>query len=70
MNNAPTPSRRHHGLARIQLAHTLKTLYEKGASIRTLHKETQYSYGKIHRLLHEAGTTFRPRGGHRPHPPN
>ncbi|MGW0895345.1 helix-turn-helix domain-containing protein [Saccharopolyspora sp. NPDC002578] len=37
--------------------------------MRALHEKTRLSYGKVHRLLNEVGTTFRPRGGHRPHPP-
>ena len=38
--------------------------YYDGASIRGLSAELGMSYGLIHRLLREAGVTFRPRGGY------
>ena len=41
-------------------------LYAKGKSIREISEATGASYGKIHRLLGEAGVTLRPRGGSRP----
>ncbi|MBC7273846.1 MAG: transcriptional regulator [Streptomyces sp.] len=41
----------------------LKKAYDKGASIRTLAQGCGRSYGFVHRLLTEAGTTMRPRGG-------
>nr|WP_184485415.1 helix-turn-helix domain-containing protein [Saccharopolyspora gloriosae] len=63
MHEANTPHRRHCGLERVQLAQQLKASYENGATIRSLRAETQLSYGKVHRLLAEAGTTFRSRGG-------
>lgn len=41
-------------------------LYAKGKSIREISEATGASYGKIHRLLNEAGVALRPRGGSRP----
>lgn len=37
--------------------------YEKGASIRDLAREHGRSYGFVHKLLEEEGTSMRPRGG-------
>jgi hypothetical protein len=37
--------------------------YDSGASIRALAEETGRSYGGVHRLLEDAKTTFRSRGG-------
>ncbi|MBK3643696.1 helix-turn-helix domain-containing protein [Streptomyces sp. MBT33] len=51
------------GPARDKLAAQLKTAYDSGASIRTLAEGTGRSYGFIHRILTEAGTTLRGRGG-------
>ena len=48
---------------RDQLLHELRNAYERGASIRTLVATTGRSYGSIHSMLHESGTTMRSRGG-------
>ncbi|MFB7293596.1 helix-turn-helix domain-containing protein [Actinacidiphila glaucinigra] len=57
------PRRRRPDTNRDQLTQDLKTQYEQGKSIRVLAKEAGRSYGSVHRLLHNANTTFRPRGG-------
>ena len=49
--------------AREQLLHDLRSAYEGGASIRTLVASTGRSYGSIHSMLRESGTTMRSRGG-------
>lgn len=49
--------------AREQLLGELRYAYEGGASIRTLVASTGRSYGSIHSLLLESGTTMRSRGG-------
>lgn len=41
----------------------LRSAYENGASIRTLVASTGRSYGSIHSMLRESGTTMRSRGG-------
>jgi len=41
------------------------SLYKKGKSIREISEQIECSYGKTHRLLTDAGVTFRPRGGSR-----
>ncbi|BBX61067.1 transcriptional regulator [Mycobacterium saskatchewanense] len=41
----------------------LRNAYEGGASIRTLAATTGRSYGAIHSMLVESGTTMRSRGG-------
>ncbi|OBK22239.1 transcriptional regulator [Mycobacterium asiaticum] len=46
-----------------QLLHDLRNAYERGASIRNLAASTGRSYGSIHSLLRESGTTMRSRGG-------
>ena len=48
---------------REQLLHELRNAYESGASIRNLAATTGRSYGSIHSLLLESGTTMRSRGG-------
>ncbi|MCV7379993.1 transcriptional regulator [Mycobacterium alsense] len=48
---------------RDQLLHELRNAYEGGASIRTLAATTGKSYGSIHSMLLESGTTLRGRGG-------
>jgi len=53
------------GPQREKLAKSMRKAYEKGATVRTLHEETGRSFGAIQRLLAEAGTTMRPRGGAR-----
>jgi hypothetical protein len=52
------------------LLHELRNAYESGASIRNLVAATGRSYGSIHNLLLESGTTMRSRGGpnHTSHP--
>ncbi|CAJ1504484.1 helix-turn-helix domain-containing protein [[Mycobacterium] burgundiense] len=49
--------------ARDQLLGDLRSAYEAGASIRTLVANTGRSYGSIHAMLRESGTTMRSRGG-------
>jgi hypothetical protein len=46
-----------------QLLHELRSAYEGGASIRNLVTSTGRSYGSIHSMLRESGTTMRSRGG-------
>lgn len=41
----------------------LRSAYEGGASIRSLVASTGRSYGSIHSMLRESGTTMRSRGG-------
>jgi hypothetical protein len=48
---------------RDQLMRELRNAYEGGASIRTLVATTGRSYGSIHSMLLESGTTLRGRGG-------
>lgn len=55
--------RRVTGTERDKLAVELKKKYESGTSIRTLAESTGRSYGFIHRVLSESGTTLRGRGG-------
>jgi hypothetical protein len=49
--------------SRDELLNELRHEYEKGASIRTLVATTGKSYGSIHSMLRESGTTMRSRGG-------
>ena len=49
--------------ARDEFVNELKSAYEGGASIRTLVASTGRSYGSIHSMLRESGTTMRSRGG-------
>ncbi|KNE83398.1 hypothetical protein ADZ36_05775 [Streptomyces fradiae] len=45
-------------------ANALRAHYEKsGKSIRRLAAETGRAYASVHKVLGDAGTTFRPRGG-------
>lgn len=46
----------------------LQRKYERGASIRAIAKEMGRSYGYVHRVLSEAGTQLRGRGGKLPAP--
>lgn len=46
-----------------QLLYELRRAYESGASIRNLAASTGRSYGSIHSMLLESGTTMRSRGG-------
>ncbi len=48
---------------RAQLLLELRSAYEGGASIRNLVASTGRSYGSIHSMLRESGTTMRSRGG-------
>lgn len=48
---------------RDELLHELRHAYERGASIRNLAATTGRSYGSIHSMLRESGTTLRGRGG-------
>jgi autotransporter adhesin len=50
-------------LSRDELLTELRRAYESGASIRTLVASTGRSYGSIHSMLRESGTTMRSRGG-------
>jgi transposase-like protein len=51
------------GGERDRLAADLKRKYDGGASIRTLAQTTGRSYGFVHRMLSESGTSLRGRGG-------
>jgi hypothetical protein len=51
------------GPARQKIGAELKRAYDRGASVRTLAQGCGRSYGFVHRLLTEAGTTMRSRGG-------
>ncbi len=48
---------------RNELLHELRNAYEGGASIRNLAASTGRSYGSIHSMLLQSGTTMRSRGG-------
>ncbi len=63
MSNKTPVRRLTPGPARDKLAADLKAKYERGKSIRALAEETGRSYGGVHRLLQDAGATFRSRGG-------
>jgi transposase len=41
----------------------LAEAYRKGGTVRALAEEHEVSYGKVYRLLKDAGVQFRPRGG-------
>ena len=51
------------GQARDKLASDLRKKYDAGASIRALAESSGRSYGFVHRILSESGTTLRGRGG-------
>ncbi|HEY2296243.1 MAG TPA: helix-turn-helix domain-containing protein [Jatrophihabitans sp.] len=51
------------GSDRNKLASDLKKQYDKGKSIRELAESHGRSYGFVHRVLSESGTTLRGRGG-------
>jgi hypothetical protein len=55
--------RRITGGERDRLSQDLRKRYENGDSIRALAASTGRSYGFIHRVLSESGTTLRGRGG-------
>lgn len=63
MSNKAQTRRLTSGPDRDKLAADLKKKYDSGASIRALAEETGRSYGGVHRLLQDAGATFRSRGG-------
>ena len=48
---------------RDQMLHELRNAYERGASIRNLVATTGRSYGSVHSMRLESGTTMRSRGG-------
>ena len=58
-----TKGRRVTGTERDKLDGDLKKKYEGGTSIRALAESTGRSYGFVHRILTESGTTLRGRGG-------
>lgn len=49
--------------SRDKLVTELRSAYEGGASIRSLVATTGRSYGSVHSMLRESGTTMRSRGG-------
>jgi Helix-turn-helix domain len=49
--------------SRDQLLNELRSAYEGDASIRSLVATTGRSYGSVHSMLRESGTTMRSRGG-------
>lgn len=51
------------GGERDKLAAKLRSRYEAGESIRALADAEKKSYGFVHRLLVESGTSLRGRGG-------
>jgi len=51
------------GRDRDKLTADLRKKYDGGASIRSLAESTGRSYGFVHRILKDAGTSLRGRGG-------
>jgi hypothetical protein len=51
------------GSERDKLATDLRKKYDAGSSIRSLAESSGRSYGFVHRILSESGTTLRGRGG-------
>ena len=51
------------GDEREKLAGDLRQQYDSGKSIRELAEASGRSYGFVHRILSESGTTLRGRGG-------
>jgi predicted transcriptional regulator len=51
------------GGERDKLSADLKKRYDGGESIRSLAEKTGRSYGFVHRILSESGTSLRGRGG-------
>lgn len=51
------------GSDRDKLATDLRKKYDGGESIRSLAESSGRSYGFVHRILSESGTTLRGRGG-------
>lgn len=52
---------------RVKISRRYKQLYDAGHSIRAICRDSGRSYGQVHKLLDEAGVTFRPRGAQRPY---
>ncbi|MFB7293648.1 helix-turn-helix domain-containing protein [Actinacidiphila glaucinigra] len=63
MNSQPPARRVTARSERDAIAAELRAQYEAGASVRSLARQTNRSYGSVHYLLTGAGVTFRPRGG-------
>lgn len=53
------------GAQKDQLGEDLRKRYEAGIVIDDLARQLDRSYGFVHRLLREAGTAMRGRGGYR-----
>ncbi|HZC73243.1 MAG TPA: helix-turn-helix domain-containing protein [Jatrophihabitans sp.] len=51
------------GAEREKFQKKIVSMYNKKTPIRDIADQTGRSYGAIHRMLSEAGVTFRPRGG-------
>ena len=51
------------GAEREKLAGELRRKYDGGQSIRQIAESSKRSYGFVHRILSESGTTLRGRGG-------
>ncbi len=51
------------GTERDKLAAEMKKKYDNGTSIRILAEDSGRSYGFVHRILSESGTSLRGRGG-------
>ncbi len=58
-----TPRVRITGDERSGIGRRLRAAYEEGSSIRALSQRFGRSYGFVHRVLLEAGTPLRKRGG-------
>jgi transposase len=56
------------GEQRNDVVHELARRYNAGKSIREICAETDYSIGRVRRLLEDGGVQFRPRGGPRRRP--
>lgn len=57
MNQRMTPQQR------AVIGETLRTKYDAGQTISEIALEAHRSFGWTHKVLTEAGTVFRPRGG-------
>jgi hypothetical protein len=55
------PGERHTGERRAQVAESVKALYLRGLTVRAISAKTNMAYGKVHRLLAQAGTELRSR---------
>lgn len=51
------------GTERDKVGQSLRRKYEQGSSIRELAEDLGRSYGFVHKVLVEADTPLRPRGG-------